>query len=205
MLFRKFNVWTHSKRTSPLQDLRPLDTSTRGARIRSGAFSQNTLRGLRPVDTSRICALRAGIGVCRKFCTHPQHRGFEQSFGCLKVIECRIRSECSLFPPNGFQVPVNGDVDGQAGRFEEVCEQIPLDNPRLGDAHLYEVKITTKSLLFELVPPLSGKMIERMSRLSGSSTLPLGRQSLLPKPYSTSPLYSSTLDMLLSKLVKACC
>ena len=86
MLFRKFNVWTHSKRTSPLQDLRPLDTSTRGACIRSGALGQNTLRGLRPVDTSRICALWARISVCKKCCTHPQHRGFEQSFGFFDLI-----------------------------------------------------------------------------------------------------------------------
>ena len=41
-----------------------------------------------------------------------------------------------MFSPYGFQVPVNGYVDGQAGRFEEVREQIPLDDPRLGDAHL---------------------------------------------------------------------
>ena len=98
-------------------------------------------------------------------------------------------------------MPVNGDVDGQAGRFEEVREQVPLDNPRLGDAHLYEVKITTQSLLFEPVPPLSGKMIERMRRWSGSSTLPLGCQSLLPKPYSTSPFIQRHTRYV---IIKAC-
>ena len=33
-------------------------------------------------------------------------------------------------------MPVNGDVDGQAGRLQEVGQQVPRDDPRLGDAHL---------------------------------------------------------------------
>ena len=31
---------------------------------------------------------------------------------------------------------MNGDVDGQTGRLQEVGQQVPLDDPRLGDAHL---------------------------------------------------------------------
>ena len=48
-------------------------------------------------------------------------------------------SNKSLFPPDGFQVPVNGYVDGQAGRLQEVGEQVPLDDPRLSDAHLLQI------------------------------------------------------------------
>ena len=33
-------------------------------------------------------------------------------------------------------MPVNGDVDGQAGCLQEVGQQVPRDDPRLGDAHL---------------------------------------------------------------------
>ena len=48
-------------------------------------------------------------------------------------------SNKSQFPPDGFQVPVNGYVDGQAGRLQEVGEQVPLDDPRLSDAHLLQI------------------------------------------------------------------
>ena len=86
-----------------------------------------------------------------------------------------LRSVFSVFLPDGLQVPVNGDVDGQAGRLQEVGQQVPLDDPRLGDAHL---DIMTQ--LFHLDPPLAGKTKERRrSRLSGSSTSPLGSSPFL--------------------------
>ena len=34
-------------------------------------------------------------------------------------------------------MPVNGNIDGETGGFQEVGEEVPFDHPRLGDAHLF--------------------------------------------------------------------
>ena len=34
-------------------------------------------------------------------------------------------------------MPVNGNIDGETGGFQEVGEEVPFDPPRLGDAHLF--------------------------------------------------------------------
>ena len=41
------------------------------------------------------------------------------------------------YSPDCLQMPVNGNIDGETGGFQEVGEEVPFDHPRLGDAHLF--------------------------------------------------------------------
>ena len=82
-------------------------------------------------------------------------------------------------------MPVNGNIDGETGGFQEVGEEVPFDHPRLGDAHLFATYLG--SLTFS---PQAGTKKERRSRLSRSSTLPLGTQNLC---WLVCPLFFTTL------------
>ena len=47
-------------------------------------------------------------------------------------------------------MPVNGNIDGETGGFQEVGEEVPFDHPRLGDAHLFAVHLFRPCLTFHL-------------------------------------------------------
>ena len=75
----------------------PTTPSACRARIRSGAFGQNTRRGLQPEFTLPISPFGRESGVCRKSCTYPptkrtNKKGFEQPFGCLILPPLRTKS-----------------------------------------------------------------------------------------------------------------
>ena len=47
-------------------------------------------------------------------------------------------------------MPVNGNIDGETGGFQEVGEEVPFDHPCLGDAHLFAAHLFRLFLTFHL-------------------------------------------------------
>ena len=48
-------------------------------------------------------------------------------------------------------MPVNGNIDGETGGFQEVGEEVPFDHPRLGDAHLFAAHLFNLFRLFDFL------------------------------------------------------
>ena len=96
-------------------------------------------------------------------------------FFILTILRAYILfAETWPYLPDCLQMPVNGNIDGETGGFQEVGEEVPFDHPRLGDAHLFAAH------LFRLFDFLTSSWDEE--REEESAVQEFNIASWLPKP-----------------------